>query len=249
MGVVDEVRNGRAQVEWADVVSQAEGGASLRVSVMRDGLKVDGVRVAANALDLQAIADLLGCVLLTTKVIDLIYQQASLRFDPVVRADGNIVANSTSKRVSALIDAQIARRGGDPGGLIDSIGKYWVLHNHLSDVGALRYGKQTVCNYGWLSESGYYPAETRGLKCWQPPGFQHDEHHVDPSQIVRLMRRKATLVRPGLADEELDLLNVLQDPALAPLINHQGPLEYLRIATVPAPEEPSEPIELPPYSA
>lgn len=248
MSIVDDVRGGRARVEWADVVSQREDGTALRITVMRDALKVDGVRVAASARDLQTIADMLGCLLLTPKVIDLIYQQAALRFDPVVRADGNIVAYSTSKRVSALIDAAIASRGGDPGGLIDSIGKYWVLHKHLQNVTSLRYGKATVCNYGWLSESGYYPAETKGLKCWQNPGFQHDDSHVDPSQVIRLMKRKAVLLRPCRPDEEVDLVDVLQDPDLAGLVTYDGPLTYLRVADVPPPE-PADPIELLPYDA
>jgi len=248
MSVVDDVRSGKARAEWAEVVSQGEDGAALRITVMRDAMKIDGVRVAANARETQEIADLLGCMFFTTKVVDLIYQQAVLRFEPVVRADGDIVAISSPKRVSGLIDAVIKHHGGDPGGLIDSIGKYWVLHNHLSYVNDLRHGKATVCNYGWLGESAYYPAETKGLKCWQTPGFQHDDNHVDPSQLVRLMRRKAVLLRPCQPDEEVDLLELLQDPDLAKLANHDGVLTYLRVATVPEPE-PSEPIELSPYDA
>lgn len=248
MSVVEDVQNGRARVEWASVVSQGEDGTSLKITVMRDALKVDGVRVAVNAREMQQIADLLGCMLLTPKVVDLIYQQAVLRFDPVVRADGNIVAFSTSKRVSALIDGIIAHRGGDPGGLIDSIGKYWVLHNHLSNVASLRFGKSTCCNYGWLSEGGYYSAETKGLKCWQSPGFQHDDSHVDPSQLVRLMKRKAVLWRPCKPEEVVDLADVLRDPELCSLVNSDGPLTYLRVATVPEPEA-ADPIELPPYNA
>ena len=248
MSVVDDVRSGKARAEWADVVSQGEDGTALRITVMRDALKVDGVRVPVNAREMQEIADLLGCLLLTTKVVDLIYQQAALRFEPVVRADGFIVALSSAKRVSGLIDLVIKHHGGDPGGLIDSIGKYWVLHNHLSDVNELRHGKATVCNYGWLGESAYYPAETKGLKCWQTPGFQHDDNHVDPSQLVRLMKRKAVLLRPCQPDEDVDLLELLQNPDLASLANHAGVLTYLRVATAPEPEA-SELIELLPYDA
>lgn len=246
MSVVEDVEAGKAQIEWADVVSLAEDGTSLRVEVIRDGLKIDGVRVSANARDLQAIADMLGCLLLTPKVVDLVYQQASLRFEPIVRADGNIVALSTSKRVSALIDARIAASGGDPGGLLDSIGKYWVLHNHLTAPAGLKYGASTVCNYGWLGATAAYPALTPGLRCWQTPGFQHNDLHTDPSQLVRLMRRTGRLSRPGQPEEPIDLVTVLQDPALASLINHDGVLHYLRIATVPEPP-PRDPPAVQPY--
>lgn len=232
MSLIEDIQNGQAQVEWADVVSQRADGTALRISVMRDALKVKGVRVMADARELQEVADLLDCSLLTPKVVDLIYQQAVVRFDPVIRADGDIVANSTPARVSALIDAQVAKHGGDQGGLIDSIGKYWVLHNHLAQSGLL-HGKQTACNYGWLSTTGLYQAVTPGLKCWQSPGFRHNSAHKDPSQLVRLMKRAAVLVRPGGGEEVIDLLDALQDPMLAPLLNHDGVLHYLHVTMVP----------------
>lgn len=248
MNLVEDIKDGRARVEWADVLSQREDGTALRITVMRDALKVDGVRVMADAIELQTIADLLGCSLLTPKVVDLIYQQAAVRFDPVVRADGDIVANSTPARVSALIDDKIAEQGGDPGGLIDSIGKYWVLHNHLMQVTMLLYGKKTACNYGWLSTTGIYPALTGGLKCWQPPGFKHNGLHKDPSQLVRLMKKRAVLVRPTGCEEEVDLLTVMQNPELATLVNHDGVLKYRRIATV-LELIPDAPLILLPYDA
>lgn len=231
--MLEEIKNGKAQVEWADVVSQAEEGTALRITVMRDALKIDGVRIMADATELQMIADLLGCSLLTPKVVDLIYQQASVRFDPVLRADGDVVANSTSKRVSELIDARIKNNGGDTGGIIDSIGKYWVLHNRLLLPRSLLYGKRAACNYGWLSSTGLYQAVTSGLKCWQSPGFRHNDAHKDPSQLVRLMKRLAVLVRPGGCEEKVDILDILQDPELAKLGNHDGVLRYLRVAAVP----------------
>jgi hypothetical protein len=239
MSVVDDVRDGKAQIEWADVISKAANGTQLRICVMRDGLKIDGVRVSASANDLQQIADLLGCMLLTPKVVDLIWQQAQVRFDPVIRADNNIVASSNDQRVSGLVDEQIAKHGGDQGGLVDSIGKYWVLHNHLANPG-LKFGKSNACNYGWLSSTGLYAALTPSLKCWQQPGFQHNDGHRDPSQIIRLMSRKAFLTKPGEEEQQVDLLDVLRDPALAKLANHDGVLHYVRLASVPesTPDEP-----------
>ena len=248
MSVVDDVRAGKAQIEFAEVVSRAEDGTEIHVDVIRDALKIDGVRVSANARDLQTIADMLGCLLLTPKVVDLVYQQATLRFDPLVRADGNIVAISTSKRVSGLIDAVIAAKGGDPGGFIESIGKYWVLHNHLATLAGLKFGKATVCNYGWLGTNAGYPSLTPGLRCWQTPGFQHDDSHTDPSQLIRLMRRKARLLRPCQPEQTIDLVEVLQDATLAPLLNHGGVLLYLRVATVPE-SPPLDSLVISPYNA
>lgn len=246
MSVVDDIRAGKAQIEWAEVVSKsADASVEIRVPVIRDALKIDGVRVSASAQDLQRIADMLGCLLLTPKIIDLIYQQAKLRFEPVVNIDGRIVAKTSSKAYSAAIDAKIREHGGDPGGLIDSVGKYWVLHNHLSQPAYLKLGSATVCNYGWLSSSGAYAAVTHGLRCWQNPGFQHDDVYDDPSQLIRLMRRWGWIVTPGEPPKPLDIAAALRDPKLAPLLNHDGVLTYLRVAAV----EDSPPADPPAISS
>ena len=231
--IVGELNGGRAQPEWTEVVSEHDG-AALHLSLMRDSLKVNGIRVAASARDLQAIADLLEAMLLTPKVVDLLWRHASPRFDPVIRIDGDIVANSTSERFSSAIDELVAKNGGDQGGIIDSIGKYWVLDNGLAKPG-LKYGKSTACNYGWLSTGGRYDAVTPGLRCWQGPGFQHNDQYADPSQLVRLMKREARLVLADGTERAVDLADVATDPALAPLMSHDGVLRYLRMAGVPAP--------------
>ena len=245
MSVVDDVRAGKAQIEWAEVVSKGADGTEIRVPVIRDALKINGVRVSASAQDLQRIADILGCLLLTPKIVDLVYQQAKLRFEPIVNIGGRIVALTTSEIYSRVLDARIRELGGDPGGLIDSVGKYWVLHKELSYPEKLKYGHSTVCNYGWLGASAAYPALTSGLRCWQTPGFQHNDLHDDPSQLVRLMRRFGWLVQPGEQPRPLDLAMALKDEKLAPLLNYEGPLTYLRIATVPESPPTDPPVVLP----
>lgn len=237
MDVLAELKAGNAQVEWDEVLSEHEG-HKLYIRVIRDGMKVGGVRVAASAKVLQQIADLLDSILLTPRVIDLIWQQAQVRFDPVINEKGVIVANMTSEHYSTLVDAEVEKKGGDQGGLIDSIGKYWVLSNRLAQAG-LEFGKANACNYGWLSSTGQYRAITPGLKLWQEPGYRHNDDHVDPSQLVRLMARGARLIRAGGdGEEQVDLVDVVGDPALAPLVNHDGVLRYLRMANVPPLEEP-----------
>ena len=248
INVVQAVKEGRAQVELADVVSRGQDGTALRVRVFRDALKIDGVRVSATAPELQQVADLLFCTLLTPKVVDLVWEQATVKFDPVIRADGKIVAVSTDQRVSGLVDAEIAKKGGGGGGaLIDSIGKYWVLSNQLARPGLL-HGVETACNYGWLGKSAPNGTVTPGHKCWQPPQCGHNYGHKDPSQVIRLMKRKAVLLRPCRPEEEVDLVDVLQNPELATLVNHDGPITYLRVANV-LPPESADPIELLPYDA
>lgn len=251
VNVAQAVWDGQGQAEWAEVLSE-KGGFKLYITVMRDALKVDGIRWAASARDLQEIADMLDCLLLTPKVVDLIWLQATLKFNSIVnhrlpgQSQTTIVANLTSDLYSKILDDKIRELGGDKDRLIDSIGKYWVLHNGLLQPGRL-YGARTACNYGWpSSEAVGRHGVTPGVLVWQTPGFRHDDKHVDPSQVVRLMKRSARLVHPDGLAEDVDLVELLQDPARAHLANHDGVLRYLRMRMV---KQGSVRARILPYSA
>jgi peptidoglycan hydrolase-like protein with peptidoglycan-binding domain len=93
-----------------------------------------------------------------------------------------------------------------------------------------------AANYGWHVASSSYPATVPGLFVLQPLGLAHNRFHVDYSQTVRLVR--ATCRVDGV---ERALVDVLSDPALAPLICHEGVLQVFRQPGVPtdAPVPPS----------
>lgn len=251
--VVELVRDGRGQFEWAQLSSE-HNGYKLFPSVMRDAMKFDGmpamtwkrepiagddrtfdgVRVPATAHELQRIADLLGAMLMTPKVIDMVWLQARLQFDAIVNIRGKIVANSHTHDVHQAIEAAIEAAGGDDGvKLVSCVGKYWCLIEALLHKGKVQ-GDWAACNYGWFAKVASGPGLTPGTKCWQRPGFQHNKRHWDPSQTIRLMYRRALLVHPGGTEEDVDLFDVLGNPDLAPLLTHDGkPLSYLRQKGVP----------------
>lgn len=238
MDLVQAIKGGKATVDWALVHSEHEG-HKLRISVMRDALKVDNIRWPATAIDLQRVADHLGAMLLTPKVVDLIWLEAGrtgTQFNPVInhRYPGKtvIVALMPVLDVSNLVDDKI-QAAGDVGGVIESVGKYWVLTNKLLSG---KFGSAQACNYGWHSTTAPYLGVTSSLKVWQPLSSRHNNEHVDPSQVVRLMHRIAFLTRPGEKEEIVDLHQVAIDPALAPLISHEGPLRILRQPGVPDPQ-------------
>lgn len=238
MDLVQAIKDGKATVDWALVHSEHDG-HRLRISVMRDALKVDNIRWPATAIDLQRVADHLGAMLLTPKVVDLIWLEAGragTQFNPVInhKYPGKvvIVALMPVLDVSNLVDDKI-QAAGDVGGVIESVGKYWVLTNKLLTG---KFGKEQACNYGWHSTGAPYAAVTPGLKVWQPLSSRHNNVHIDPSQVVRLMHRIAFLTRPGEKEEMVDLRQVAIDPALAPLISHEGPLRILRQPGVPDPQ-------------
>jgi len=261
--IVSAVRNGQARFEWEEVFSDVDGGR-LFVSVMRDAMRFDGVpamnwhrepirgdertfdgvRLPATAAEMQEIADMLFCMLPTPRVLDLVWSQAGLRFDPVVNlGPGKIVANQNVHDVHAAVEKKIAASGGYPDhGIVASVGKYWSICNSLEAPNPDKrpYGRNTACNYGWHSSGGAYAGVTPGIKVWQGIGTKHNDQHIDPSQVIRLMYRIARLVRDDGSQEKVDLYDVAADPSLSSSINHGAPgrtaLRVLRQPSVAEPE-------------
>jgi len=246
MDIVKLVKEGKAYYEFKTVVSK-HNDYELEIKVFRDAMKFNnvpnlkynrnvtlttetrnGVRLPASAYELQEIADLLSCMLMTPKVIDLIWLQAELKLDSIVNINGHIVATCNIEWVHDAIENKIKSLGGDDGSkLVSCVGKYWCLINALVGAGKL-HGAWIACNYGWCGTNASGPGITPGVKCWQRPGFRHRGTHLDPSQTIRLMHRMATLKRPDGTSEEVDLHDLAADPELAPLLHHEGVLKYLR---------------------
>jgi hypothetical protein len=257
--IVQMVREGQGFFEWVTLTSDHQG-FQLHVNVMRDALKFDGVpamnfkriplrgdsrtfdgvRLPATAHEMQQIADLLNCVFLTPKVIDLVWLNARVKFDSVVNIKGQIVATSNIHDVHTAIQKAIQEAGGDNGtGIVSCVGKYWCLIEQLAHKGRV-HGDYAACNYGWFAKRASGPGLTFGTQCWQRPGYRHNKLHLDPSQTVRLMGRHAVLIHPGGYEENVDVLDILQNDRLCPLLTHDGkPLTYLRQAGVPE-EKPLE---------
>lgn len=259
--VVQLVKSGRGKFEWGWVLSEHDG-HKLAIAVFRDGMKFDnmpamnwrrnpilgektfdGVRLPASANELQQIADYLGCLLLTPKVVDLIWKEAGeagTQFESEVNIKGKIVAMNNVNDVHEAIEAAVVKAGGDKGGVIASVGKYWVLSNKL--IGG-KYGKSQAVNYGWPTKGkGNGKGVTGIVNVWQTIGSAHNDQHLDPSQVIRLMCPLARILRRGMdVWEDIDLYYVLSNPALAPLVSHEGVLKALRQPGVPEPEGTVDP--------
>lgn len=246
MELADAIRAGRVDYDWFPLAL-----GRLRIWVFRDALKVDGVRVTVSAEEAQQAADLLGAILPTPKIEDLIFEAAAVRIPPFTgkplgqRApkpeDEARLASAGymwERRHSAKIDAAIDGRDG----LVATVGKSWVLSNKLTSERAM--------NYGWHGGATGPSVSSRTVKVWQTPGMAHDPRHRDYSQTLRLVRRRCTL-----DGRDVDIRDLLQDPQHAPLLSHEGALRVLRqpgIAELesrdtlpPEPEEEGRVIVLP----
>lgn len=269
MDLVQLVRDGSAYFEYAPL-RITEGDLTLVLNVFRQPLQVDGapamswnrvpivgdsrtfdgLRPPATPNELQEIADLINCMLVTPKVLDLMWDESGktgVRFDSIVNSGPpryTIVADMNVHDVHLMLEKAIEEAGGDNGGIIMSLGKYWVLCNALltgmysrMKVGDVYVNRQAI-NYSWYSSGAPRRSVTGNAKVWQSLGGAHPDNHIDPSQLVLLMYRWAALIRDGSV-EEVDLYELAKDPKLCHLISHEGPLKITRMPNVPPPAEPS----------
>lgn len=227
------VRNGKADVLWAPITSSHDG-HTAEFYVFADALKIDGVRVNVTAETEQVIADTLDCMLLTPKLSDLIWLQRQVTLPPFPR--GNLVGMSSTEAMvehSRKIDVAL-QAIGNPTGLICTVGKHWVIDNQLPTHPGM------AENYGWYFDKTLagIPAEaavTPGIAMIQGRGWRHNKLHVDYSQICVLVSNQCTL-----DGKTVRLPDVLRDPVLAFLANHDGILRVLRQPGVPPPEQTDE---------
>ncbi len=217
-----EVTAGNIVHDWA-TITVASAAHSIELDVSQDALRVgsqgDAVRITVNAETAQHIADHLDAMLLTARMSDLVRQQAAVVIAPATQTPNAAMAN-TSRMVlhSKTVDQRVAGQGG----LVANAGKDWVLTNKLiSQPGR-------AANYGWHVASSSYPGTLPGLFVLQPLGLAHNRYHVDYSQTVRVVSKGCRV--DGV---ERLLVDVLSDPALAPLVCHEGVLQVFRQPGVP----------------
>jgi len=197
--------------------------------VLEDDLKVDNIRINVSAFLQQKIADKLDCMLLTAKLADLIFAQADIIITPCPRK----ITSSTDGMIkhSQAIDKKISlvKKPENSADLIATTGKHWLVDNKLQVL-----NKGTAINYGWHFKGNNFQGikgdlpvmykEMPGVRMIQSRGTHHNIHHVDYSQNCRLVSKNCVV--NGM---KMNLEDLLKDPELAYLANHDGILLKNRI--------------------
>jgi hypothetical protein len=177
--------------------------------VLRLGDRCDSVRVAVTCRTHRLIAEELGCLLPTPRISDLVWLHADVRLGVYTQRPGPAMARKTAfLRHHEQLEAELAGRTG-----LVTAGKDWVLCRRLATAPG------RAANYGWHLPRGGHPAVTPGVRVVQPLGLAHDLDHVDYSQFCRLVQRRCEF---DGGDAELG--DILSDPEIARLVNHEGPL-------------------------
>ena len=227
--ILKHVIAGDAVYSWVPLVVSPR----LTIHVMSDALKLGGVRVGAGAGLAQQVADVLGAMLLTPKVLELMFNARAITIPPETQYDATqMLLTHWFVKESQRIDAAIADAGGLPaGGIAQTVGKPWMISNLL-----LAHPGKSV-NYGWNLPLGtanpwlgvpLYPSVTNTSLVIQQPSYFHVLNEADYAETILLMHQECLL--DGTWTK---LATVLADPALAPLVSHEGVLRVFRQPGVP----------------
>lgn len=213
--VLDAVASGLATVNWVPVTSTIKDHTAI-FQVCEDAVRVEDngnrFRFQVTAKMNQQCADLLNASMVTTKIMDLSYQQASTVVDATVLSAGAQMSSTAySKTWNQKVDI---KRNGEMG-LFRDCGKAWVLDNALANsAGAI--------NYGFFAKNALY-TNARNIKLWQNTGTRHNAQHQDYSQTLFLMSNMCQV-----DGQDMNVIDVMKDPILSYLINYGGVLKYIK---------------------
>ncbi|WP_406693872.1 hypothetical protein V5E97_22815 [Singulisphaera sp. Ch08] len=165
----------------------------------------------------QKIADRLGCLLPTPKMVDDIYAAAAIKLNP-----SPIPPTSAMTTVPVFLrhneTVRDQRKGKALGTLVAGHKKDVVIANRVFAMPG------NVAIYGWHKEVGspIQPLYTGHIASW-----------VDYSHGIRLVSRRMTL-----NGDSADVGEVLADPSLASLLSHDGVMSRSRYELTEFPAEP-----------
>ncbi|MDZ4118697.1 hypothetical protein [Phaeovulum sp.] len=169
------------------------------------GDNADFLRVPMGLPEAAQIADRLGFMLPTTRIVDAVFAQAGVRLAPrPMEAGPQMTSTSYFRQHNATIDGQSSAVGLRNGQLVAGIKKDLVLTN------ALRRSPGQVAIYGWHQPNG---------RPIQPLTTVHGQHYSDYSHGVRLVSQTAYLNGRAVA-----LSDLLEDRVYAQIISSEGPI-------------------------
>lgn len=220
--ILEAIAGGDGIIEWVPITSSANGHtATILVTRRPVAIQMGGGKliVSASFRTAQKIADMLGASMLTSKVSDLMWQQAQTRLQPTNRpwvTDGSMGNTARMFEQSAYLE----QRAGGSTGITGNEGKDWILTKRFwtgpDTPEGTKSSRHNSSNYGWYLS----PSSTAVI---QSNGMAHDKNHADYSQLLRFMQ--STVIVDG---SPMQMQQVLSDPVLSALVSDEGPLPATR---------------------
>jgi hypothetical protein len=162
----------------------------------------DYVRMPLTPVCAKKVADAMGCVLPTRKMVNDIYQQSAIKLEPRPLTEQR-EAMKTFMQHNDIIREQMTEKS--PGQLVAGHKKDIVISNKLKEK------PNRVAIYGWHKLDG---------KPIQPLYTGHGDFYVDYSHGIRLIKRECLVDgKPMKIDE------VLKDPERCDLLSDEGVID------------------------
>ncbi|MEZ5753031.1 MAG: hypothetical protein R3D60_14040 [Paracoccaceae bacterium] len=187
---------------------------TVTICVMPDYLAVgsdrDFVRVPLGLPAAMQVAERFEMVLPTTRMVDAIYTQASVRLSPAPMEPGaQMSTTGYFRRHNATVESQRSSSGARLGQLVAGHKKDLVLTNRLES------NPGRVAIYGWHRRNGA-PI--------QPLSTVHGAQYADYSHGIRLVSRTAFV-----NGQPIDLRDLLSDRRYAGLVSAEGTISNRRL--------------------
>jgi hypothetical protein len=230
---LDLARRGQAFAWPLAAVSFSNDAHTLIVQVASDyfaiGEEGDVLRLPLTPLSAQRVADALGMLLPTPKMVKAIHEQAAVKLTTQGLVPNRYANLAQYAEQNARVEAELAGRRG----LTSGHKKDVVLGNQMRAGNVVRPGNVLI--YGWMRPIvppgvDAFPMMTApeiapkaGPWRVQPYSGVHGDDYVDYSHGIRLVAPDAVLDGKVVQLEE-----VMQSPALARLISDEGPLRATR---------------------
>lgn len=172
------------------------------------GSRADFIRIPMNYYTASEVATHFGFILPTRKMVDAIYEQAAYHFTPEPMTAGpQMRSTDYYQRHNRKIARQRVLRRIPLGELVAGHKKDVVITNRLTRMPG------RIAIYGWHQQTGI-PI--------QPLSTVHGAGYADYSHGIRLVSEVV------LIDGKIrSVYDVLQDPQLASVLTHEGPIAQL----------------------
>lgn len=244
------IREGQLEHEWAELRIEHNGHKGVfRVSA--DAARVAGIRETCTAIAAQQAADAMGCLLLTSKLYEERWKQATVVIPPcpcdVVKDDAEVHSHKVDKQI------QIAQ-GSLGRWLVADVGKAWIIDPKCSTSKAVNHGWIVNSPVAWDAAGrpnwkGIPVSNTSGIEgeyMIQNRGAAHGLTHEDYSQVLLMIHGECFV-----DGKQMRTADVYMDEDLCGLVMfNQMPLAFSRQPGVEllAPTTGTDDTSLPPAS-
>ena len=161
------------------------------------------LRIPLSYPSAVTVAKAFNCALPTRKMVDAIYQQATCQLQPDPLPPGPKMRSSEYYlKHRQMIRTRRREEGCELGELVSGHKKDLVVTNRLNEISG------RVAIYGW---------HLKNHEPIQPLSIVHGEDYTDYSHGVRLVYKTV-----WINGDPRSILDVLQDPSIASVLNHEG---------------------------